>query len=155
MSKEIGVDWWRNAPQDICEGLREDQKAAFACAADMLNEVVKTEHHMAVATMWAGEKDLLGNVPIFFNTNLKGDGVARIIDHAYRRLVKVGRIKPTTDEPSKTITVHVEGGLVQDVTGIPAGYEVRVEDYDHQNPGDDSWDAEKECVVTVYGGEGV
>lgn len=53
------------------------------------------------------------------------------------------------------ITVHVEGGLVQDVKGIPAGYEVRVEDYDVHNPGDDSWDAEKECVVTVFEGPAV
>jgi hypothetical protein len=53
------------------------------------------------------------------------------------------------------ITVHGEGGLVQDVNGIPAGYEVRVEDYDVHNPCDDSWDAEKECVVTVFEGRAV
>ena len=53
------------------------------------------------------------------------------------------------------ITVHVEGGLVQHVNGIPAGYELRVEDYDVHNPGDDSWDAEKECVVIVFEGGAV
>jgi hypothetical protein len=52
----------------------------------------------------------------------------------------------------KAITIHVEGGLVQDVTGIPVGYQVRVEDYDVHNPGDDLWDSEKQCVVTVYEG---
>jgi hypothetical protein len=57
--------------------------------------------------------------------------------------------------PAKAITIHIEGGLVQDVNGIPAGYEVRVEDYDFPDTGDDSWDAEKKCVVTVYGGDGV
>jgi len=56
-------------------------------------------------------------------------------------------------ESSKTIALRIEGGLVADVTGIPAGYELRVEDYDVQDPGDDSWDAEKECAVTVYGGD--
>jgi hypothetical protein len=61
----------------------------------------------------------------------------------------------TTSPAAKAITIHVEGGMVADVTGIPAGYEVRVEDYDVQNPGDDSWDAEKGCAVTVYGGDGV
>jgi len=54
---------------------------------------------------------------------------------------------------SKNITIFIKGGLVADVTGIPAGYELRVEDYDVQDPGDDSWDAEKECAVTVYGGD--
>jgi hypothetical protein len=53
------------------------------------------------------------------------------------------------------ITVHVEGGLVQDVTGVPAGYELHVEDYDVHNPGAHSWDAEKKCVVTVYEGDSV
>jgi hypothetical protein len=56
-------------------------------------------------------------------------------------------------ESSKTIALRIEGGLVADVTGIPAGYELRVEDYDVQDPGDDSWDAEKECAVTDYGGD--
>jgi hypothetical protein len=67
-----------------------------------------------------------------------------------------GAIAEATDgvirRPTKTIAIHIEGGLVQDVNGIPAGYELRIEDYDVQNPGDDSWDAEKECAVTVYGG---
>lgn len=57
--------------------------------------------------------------------------------------------------PSKTITVQVEGGLVQDVTGIPAGYEVRVEDYDEGDPSRQTWDDEKKFFVTVYGGDGV
>ncbi|HEX3747681.1 MAG TPA: hypothetical protein VHW09_27285 [Bryobacteraceae bacterium] len=55
----------------------------------------------------------------------------------------------------KTITVHVEGGLVQDVTGIPPGVEVRVEDYDEGDRSHPLWDAEKGCFVTVYGGDGV
>jgi len=52
----------------------------------------------------------------------------------------------------KVITVQVKGGLVQDITGLPADFELRVEDYDVQDPGHDSWDAGKECVVTVYEG---
>ena len=54
--------------------------------------------------------------------------------------------------PLKTITVHVEGGLVQDVTGIPTGYELRVEDYDTNDTSHPSWDVEKECSVTIYDG---
>jgi hypothetical protein len=53
----------------------------------------------------------------------------------------------------KTITVHVEGGMVQDVTGIPTGYEVRVEDRDEGDTSHPSWDGEKGCFVTVYGGD--
>ena len=51
-----------------------------------------------------------------------------------------------------TITIIIKGGLVLDVTGIPAGHELRIEDYDVQDTGDDFWDAEKECAVTVYEG---
>ena len=54
-----------------------------------------------------------------------------------------------------TITIHLEGGLVQDVTGIPPGVEVRVEDHDEGDTSHPSWDAEKGCFVTVYGGEDV
>jgi len=57
--------------------------------------------------------------------------------------------------PAKTITIHIEGGLVQDVNGIPAGYELRVEDYDYPDDTQPTWDAEKECHVTVYEGGGV
>ncbi len=58
----------------------------------------------------------------------------------------------TAEGNSRFITVSVKGGLVQEVTGLPPGCELRVEDYDVQNPGDDSWDTEKECVVIVYEG---
>jgi hypothetical protein len=58
--------------------------------------------------------------------------------------------------PARTITVHIEGGLVQDVTGIQAGVEVRVEDRDKDgDTSHPSWDEERQCFVTVYGGEGV
>jgi hypothetical protein len=59
-----------------------------------------------------------------------------------------------TKAQSKTITVHLEGGLVQDVTGIPAGYEVHVHDHDEGDTSHPSWDEEKRCFVTVYGGDG-
>ena len=59
---------------------------------------------------------------------------------------------PEDSARKQPITIHIEGGLVQDVTGIPAGYEVRVEDYDHSDMRAKTWDAEKKCHVTVYGG---
>ena len=52
----------------------------------------------------------------------------------------------------KIITVHVEGGLVQDVTGVPMGYELRVEDYDTNDTSHPSWNARKQCGVTIYDG---
>ena len=67
---------------------------------ELLNEVMAAEHPIAAAVMWVGEKDLLKEVPVFFATNLKGDGIAKIIDHAYRRLVKTGRIKAPTGDAS-------------------------------------------------------
>jgi hypothetical protein len=56
----------------------------------------------------------------------------------------------TAPMTKNTITISIKGGLVLDVTGIPAGYKVRIEDYDVQDPEDEWWDAERECAVTVY-----
>jgi hypothetical protein len=75
-----------------------------------------------------------------------------VIDQLRRAIVKAeggSRIS------AESIIVHVEGGMVQDVTGIPPGVEVRVEDYDHADDTQPTWDAEKGCHVTVYGGDGL
>jgi hypothetical protein len=55
-------------------------------------------------------------------------------------------------QPSKIITIHLEGGLIQDVTGVPQGYELHVEDHDEGDTSHPSWDAEKQCFVTIYEG---
>jgi hypothetical protein len=55
-------------------------------------------------------------------------------------------------KPVDIITVHVEGGLVQDVAGVPEGCELRVEDYDTHDTSHPSWDAQKECCVTIFDG---
>jgi hypothetical protein len=49
------------------------------------------------------------------------------------------------------ITVQVHRGLITDVSGLPEGYELRVEDYDVDDTGDPRWNAKKECVISVYG----
>jgi hypothetical protein len=54
--------------------------------------------------------------------------------------------------PRNIITITVEGGIVQDVTGLPEGYELHVEDYDGGDPTYPSWDADKNCFVTIYDG---
>lgn len=61
----------------------------------------------------------------------------------------------TDETPKTTITVMIEGGLVQAVTGIPAGFEVHIEDCDEGDTSHPSWDAEKACFVTVYEGDGM
>jgi hypothetical protein len=53
------------------------------------------------------------------------------------------------------ITVRVEGGLVQDVIGVPHGTEVHVEDYDDGDDSHPTWDADKECHVTIYEGAAI
>jgi len=50
------------------------------------------------------------------------------------------------------ISVRVEGGLVQDVSGVPEGYELRVEDYDEGDTEHPSWNPGKGCFVTIYEG---
>jgi hypothetical protein len=57
-----------------------------------------------------------------------------------------------TSEPTKTITVRIEGGLVQDVTGVPEGCELRVEDYDGDDTSHPAWDADNGCFLTIYDG---
>jgi hypothetical protein len=52
-----------------------------------------------------------------------------------------------------TITVSLEGGIVQDVTGVPKGYELHVEDHDEGETSHPSWDEDKKCFVTIFDGE--
>jgi hypothetical protein len=58
----------------------------------------------------------------------------------------------TPPHPVKTITVKIHRGLFEDVTGLPEGYELRVEDYDGDDTSHPAWVAEKACYVTVYQG---
>jgi hypothetical protein len=51
-----------------------------------------------------------------------------------------------------TISIHIEGGMVQHVSGVPMGYGLHVEDHDLHDEEHPQWDAEKECIVTVYEG---
>jgi hypothetical protein len=53
---------------------------------------------------------------------------------------------------SRLITVTIEGGIVQDVTGLPQGYELHVEDHDEGDTSHPSWDAQKRCFVTIFDG---
>ena len=54
----------------------------------------------------------------------------------------------------QTIYVTVEGGLVQDVTSIPAGIEVVVIDYDVECEGADRLDVSQldgeHCVISTF-----
>ena len=95
---ESPIEWWKLPPDQLEANMRDDQKAAFACAFELMNEAMKAESPIAVGVFWLGEKNLLGDVPVMFATNLKQDGVARMLDHAYRRFVKTGRIKPQNDD---------------------------------------------------------
>jgi hypothetical protein len=56
-----------------------------------------------------------------------------------------------TNSP-KIITVKINRGLIEDVTGLPKGYELHVLDHDGDDTAHPSWDAEKGCFVTIYDG---
>jgi hypothetical protein len=70
---------------------------------------------------------------------------------------EMARVIESLDDPqtiqARIINVTVEGGLVQDVNGVPHGIEVRVEDYDDGDESHPTWDAGKECHVTIYKGD--
>jgi hypothetical protein len=51
--------------------------------------------------------------------------------------------------PDKIITVQIRRGLITEVSGLPKGYLLRVEDYDVQDTDHSSWDPEKECVISI------
>lgn len=53
----------------------------------------------------------------------------------------------------RIITIRVEGGVVQEVSGVPKGFELHVEDYDEGDTEHPSWDAEKGCFISVYEGD--
>ena len=53
------------------------------------------------------------------------------------------------------ITIQIHRGLITDVSGLPSGYALHVEDYDMDDEAHPQWDAEKECIVTVYEGGSV
>ncbi len=52
----------------------------------------------------------------------------------------------------QVISIQIQGGLLTDVSGLPAHCELRVEDYDVHDESHPRWNAEKECIVTVYQG---
>jgi hypothetical protein len=62
------------------------------------------------------------------------------------------RSEALVEPRARLITVTLEGGIVQDVTGLPKGYELRVEDHDEGDASHPSWDEEKQCFVTIYEG---
>jgi hypothetical protein len=64
------------------------------------------------------------------------------------------RLVGDSSEP-QNIVLTIRYGLIDEVTGIPAGYELRVEDYDGDDASHPAWNAEKECFVTVFDGSGV
>jgi hypothetical protein len=63
-----------------------------------------------------------------------------------------GCVQAPKRKQTKIITIRLEGGMVTDVDGVPAGYALHVEDYDYGDDSNPNWDAEKECFVTIYEG---
>jgi hypothetical protein len=95
------------------------------------------------ARMLAVLKDMRAELQTLFDEDYDYMEIDAAIAHAERI---------ATSAPTRTITVRVEGGMVADVDGVPAGYELRVEDFDHADDSHPAWNAEKECFVTIYDG---
>jgi len=58
-----------------------------------------------------------------------------------------------SERPVNVITIQIHRGLMTDVSGLSAGFELHVEDYDADDTSHPEWNAEKECAVTVYEGD--
>jgi len=65
---------------------------------------------------------------------------ARVIESAAEVLVP---------EPA-VITIQIHRGLMTDISGLPPGYALHVEDYDVDDTEHPDWNAEEECTITVY-----
>jgi hypothetical protein len=117
----------------------------LTCDLEAVEEAWKMARTMCNvdAQLLAVLKDTRGELQTLFNEDYDYSRIDTAIAAAEKLAMAAN---PTT------ITVHVEGGLVQDVTGIPAGYELRVEDHDGDDISHPAWDAEKECFVTIYDG---
>jgi hypothetical protein len=85
--------------EEIQAKLRPDQQQAMACIGELFREIIEAKEPIALACFYIGEKDLLGDHPIYWITNLKDESTGKIIEHAYARFVKTGRIHPTTEKP--------------------------------------------------------
>lgn len=68
-------------------------------------------------------------------------------------VIKIKGIKNDiiNQEPSKTLTVIVEGGCVQDILNIPEGYDYTIQDYDNEDHSDSDYnhDPPKENVPVL------
>lgn len=53
------------------------------------------------------------------------------------------------------ITVQLRHGLITDVSGLPQGFVLRVEDYVGDDTSHPAWNEEKRCYVTHYDGSGI
>lgn len=82
-----------------------------------------------------------------------GDGADNWVLNIVRDAIAGADRSAIGSSAPKIITVRIEDGLVQDVTGVPAGYALHVEDYDGEDTSHPSWNAEKECFVTIYDGD--
>lgn len=94
------------------------------------------------------------SVPVLSDPRHEAEFI-RATRNAHEILSRAEGIVPSPTPEGRAITIHLEGGLVQDVTGIPPGVEVHVADYDRHDETHPSWNSEYECHVTVYGGDGV
>lgn len=126
--------------EDYVDGLRRSNTALLAAVTDLLGDRPSVQGGICRQC----GRDFIGDI-------LEGDCPADDCP-SYKARSLIAAIHESSILSSQNITIHLEGGFVQDVTGIPAGYEVRVEDYGFPETDDDSWDADKKCVVTVYEG---
>jgi hypothetical protein len=70
-----------------------------------------------------------------------------------RARAKLKRLEALEYPRPRLITVIIEGGIVQDVTGIPSGYELHVEDHDDGDTSHPSWNEGKQCFITIFDGD--
>lgn len=74
-------------------------------------------------------------------------------DVEYMDALRLARkaLKAKRGEPVKqVIVVDVEGGLVQNVSGVPFGVKVEIVDHDEGDTSHPSYDEEREAFVSVY-----
>jgi hypothetical protein len=83
-------------------------------------------------------------------SDVSWDEQSHILCSECERSGTVGEFSGAPKAKARVIALHLEGGIVQEVSGLPAGYELHVEDHDEGDTNHPAWDEAKRCFVTVF-----
>ncbi len=112
------------AYRDLTEGLREDQLKAMACIGELIQEVKAAPEPLAFGVFWMSEQDLLQDRQVTWISNLKRDGIKRLIRHAWGRVCKdeAASVDQLRSALQRAVALYGKPGGPWNVPGDPGGW---------------------------------